>query len=116
MPYADPDLRANYEKALVVTNRRHDLVGVVLADDRELYWPDVGLVSLEDAETGRRVWVDSGDPQWQEHFKEQVRTFQQSRDAAMVRAQVDRITITVGEDYTEPLMAFFRTRAKRWRR
>jgi uncharacterized protein (DUF58 family) len=116
LPYNDPDFRTAYEQILEITNRRHDLVSVVLTDEREQYWPNVGLVILEDAETGQRIWVDSSDPQWQADFETRAHDQQQTRDSIMTRAQVDRITITVGEDYVEPLMAFFHARARRWRR
>ena len=56
------------ERALLATNRRHDLVAVTIADPRETAWPDVGLVSLEDAESGARMWVDSASPAWREAF------------------------------------------------
>jgi uncharacterized protein (DUF58 family) len=105
-----------YEQALLVTNRRHDLVAVSLTDPREITWPAVGLVALEDAETGAQLWVDSGDSGWREAFARQAAARQAARDAVLTRAQVDRIDVTVGQDYVGPLLAFFEMRARRWRR
>lgn len=105
-----------YEQALLVTNRRHDLVAVSLTDPREITWPAVGLVALEDAETGAQLWVDSGDSGWREAFARQAVARQAARDAVLTRAQVDRIDVTVGQDYVGPLLAFFEMRARRWRR
>jgi hypothetical protein len=104
------------EQALLVTNRRHDLVAVSLTDPREITWPAVGLVALEDAETGAQLWVDSGDSGWREAFARQAAARQAARDAVLTRAQVDRIDVTVGQDYVGPLLAFFEMRARRWRR
>jgi uncharacterized protein (DUF58 family) len=116
LTYDQSDLLKAHERALLVTNRRHDLVTVSITDPRETAWPNVGLVALEDAETGARRWIDSGDPTWRETFAAQATARCAARDAAFTRAQVDHIGITVGEDYVEPLLAFFRARARRWRR
>jgi uncharacterized protein (DUF58 family) len=114
--YDQPDVRGAYERALLVTNRRHDLVAVSITDPRETVWPDVGLVAVEDAETGARLWIDSGDPAWREAFVERSTACRDARDAAFVRAQVDHIDVRLGQDYVEPLLTFFKERARRWRR
>jgi len=116
LDYDQADAIKAYERALLVTNRRHDLVAVSITDPRETTWPNAGLVALEDAETGARLWIDSGDPNWREEFAAQAAARHAARDAAFTRAQVDQIAVTVGEDYVEPLLAFFQARAKRWRR
>jgi uncharacterized protein (DUF58 family) len=114
----DPDRfdAAAYERALSVTNRRHDLVAVSLTDPREIAWPAVGLVALEDAETGARTWVDTGDPGWRTAFTQRAARRVDGRDAVLARAKVDHIDVVVGRDYVGPLMAFFETRARRLRR
>lgn len=112
-----PKASANgYRRSLALTNRRHDLVGVTISDPRELTWPDLGLISVEDAETGQHVWVDSGSRAWREAFAQQAQDRVTARDAAFLHAKVDHIDVTAGEDYVEPLLAFFRARARRWRR
>jgi uncharacterized protein (DUF58 family) len=116
LTYDQSDLLKAYERALLVTNRRHDLVAISITDPRETTWPNVGLMALEDAETGARRWIDSGDPAWRETFAAQATARCAARDAVFTRAQVDHVGITVGEDYVEPLLAFFRVRARRWRR
>jgi uncharacterized protein (DUF58 family) len=116
LAYDRPDVHRAYERALLVTNRRHDLVAVSITDPRETVWPDVGLVAVEDAETGARLWVDSGDPAWREAFVERSTVGRGARDAAFVRAQVDHVDVRLGQDYVEPLLAFFKERTRRWRR
>jgi uncharacterized protein (DUF58 family) len=108
--------RIDYEKALLITNRRHDLVAVTVTDPRELAWPAVGLVALQDAETGVTTWIDSSAGMWRETFVRQATARWAARDAALTRARVDRIDVTVGQDYVAPLLAFFEMRARRLRR
>jgi uncharacterized protein (DUF58 family) len=116
LPYTQTDAMQAYERALLITNRRHDLVALVLGDQRERAWPNLGMVALEDAETGQRVWVDSGSRAWREAFAQQAAARREARNAAFTRAQVDHIDVTVGEDYVEPLLDFFKTRERRLRR
>jgi uncharacterized protein (DUF58 family) len=116
LAHDQPDLWRAYNRAMLVTNRRHDLIAVSTSDPREMEWPDAGLVALEDAETGSRLWVDSGQPAWREAFVQQATTQRDARNAVFSRAQVDHIDVTVGKDYIGPLLAFFKARAQRWRR
>ncbi len=116
LPYADAAAQQTYERALLVTNRRHDLVAISITDPRELAWPDVGLVALQDAETGQRVWVDSGTSAWREAFAQQSQARRDAQNTAFMHAKVDHIPVMTGEDYVIPLMSFFETRARRWRR
>ncbi len=112
--FLTPDLTSSGNlSGLAVTNRRHDLVAVTLTDPRETAWPAVGLTALQDAETGATTWVDSSAPAWREAFARQAAARQAARDAVLTRAQVDRIDVTAGEDYVEPLLKFFKLRARR---
>jgi uncharacterized protein (DUF58 family) len=112
----EPVESTRYKRALLVTNRRHDLVAVTLTDPRETAWPAVGLVALRDAETGATTWVDSSNLAWRQAFARQAQAHRAARDAAFTHAQVDQVDVTVGEDYVGPLLGFFETRARRWRR
>jgi len=116
VPYEDPHVLRAYERALLVSNRRHDLVAVWITDPLELAWPGVGIVALEDAERGTRSWVDTSSREWREAFADRATALRTAGAGAVARAQVDSIRIQVGEDYTEPLLTFFKNRARRWRR
>jgi uncharacterized protein (DUF58 family) len=102
-----------YARNLLVTSRRHDVIAVVLSDPREQNWPGVGLVGLSDAETGMVEWVDTADNQWQNQFEQRVRRFQQMRDSALSRAEIDRIDVPLDGDYVRALTEFFQQRARR---
>jgi uncharacterized protein (DUF58 family) len=116
VPYEDPEVLRGLERALLVTNRHHDLVAVWVSDPLESSWPRVGLVALEDAERGSLLWVDSSSRAWRDAFAERTAALEGACKAAINRAQVDHIHINVGEDYTKPLLKFFENRARRWRR
>jgi uncharacterized protein (DUF58 family) len=93
-----------------------DVVAVTLTDPREMVWPALGMVALEDAETGATTWVDTGSSAWRGAFARQAALRQGQRDAALMRANVDQVDVIVGQDYVGSLLAFFELRARRLRR
>jgi uncharacterized protein (DUF58 family) len=110
---ADPE---NYRRALAITNRRHDVIAVDLHDPLEREWQDVGLLALEDPETGDIVWADTGSGAWRDAFASRVRELEAAKTKVMNEAKVDRVRVRTDVDYTGPLTAFFAARAKRIRR
>jgi uncharacterized protein (DUF58 family) len=106
----------SYSSVLQVSNRRHDVIAVTLSDPREQEWPSIGLVALEDAETGQVQWVDTGSPQWQAAFTGRVSQLHLDRNRTLRKAKVDRIDITTDAEYVTPLTVFFEKRARRLRR
>ena len=109
---ADP---RTYRAELDMTNKRHDVIAVDLSDPLESGLADVGLIALEDPETGAVAWVDTGDKQWRTAFRQRLARQRDATRGALRRAGVDHIPIHTHEDYTVPLTNFFRQRAKRIR-
>jgi uncharacterized protein (DUF58 family) len=109
---AEPD---DYRKALAITNRRHDVIAVDLHDPLETKIADVGLVALEDPETGEIAWVDTSSRSWQESFNQNALSLENDKSKVLKRANVDHIAIGTDEDYTAPLASFFHERARRIR-
>jgi len=70
----------SYRSILQVSNRRHDIIAVTISDPREHEWPDVGLVALEDAETGEVQWVDTSSRSWRESFIERANELTTDRE------------------------------------
>jgi len=101
----------DYDAALRVLARRHDLVAIALTDPRELELPDVGIVALEDAESGETVLVDTSDAAARALYREQADEARRQRARLFRQNSVDAIEIGTGSSYIEPLMAFFRARA-----
>jgi uncharacterized protein (DUF58 family) len=106
----------SYSAVLQVSNRRHDVIAVTLSDPREQEWPSIGLVALEDAETGQVQWVDTGSRQWRAAFTDRVSQLHLARNRTLRKAKVDRIDITTDAEYVTPLTVFFEKRARRLRR
>ena len=106
----------SYRSILQVSNRRHDVIAVTLSDPREHEWPQVGMLALEDAETGQIQWVDTSNRHWREAFGERVTELKLARERVFRKAKVDRIDITTDADYVIPLTNFFEQRARRLRR
>jgi len=106
---------ARYRQALAMTNRRHDIIAVDLTDPLESSIANVGLLTLEDAETGDMIWIDTSDKKWQQAFHQRVKQLENEKYQAFVRASVDRIAVGTDQDYINPLTAFFQQRAKRIR-
>jgi len=107
-----------YQRALRVANRRHDLVAISVADPREQKLPRVGLVELEDAETGRMVLANTSDARFRRRFAEQNARRLDERTRQFASMNVDSVNILVDDSedpYLKPLMKFFRMRAKQLR-
>jgi len=107
--FLDPKARL----ALKIANRRHDVIGVVIDDPRDYSLPDVGLIELEDAETGERVLLDTSDERVRTAFERQAETARRERDRMLRSVDVDAISLRTDQSYTEALMRFFRMREKR---
>ncbi len=106
----------SYHRDLLATSKIHDVIAVVLRDPLEENWPEIGLVSVEDAETGQRQWVDTQSSAWQANFRQRRRAFQIARDKSLRRAGVSRIDIETGGDYVDALIQFFWQQASQRRR
>jgi len=106
----------NYSRELTVTNKRHDLIGIDLSDPLEMNIENVGLLALEDPETRKVIWVDTGDKSWQQDFKNRIQTHEAQKTKVFQKASVDRIQIWTDQDYTIPLTGFFNERVRRIRR
>ncbi len=104
-----------FEKSLRVAARRHDVIAVPISDPREEEIPPVGLIELEDAETGDRMLVDSFDPAFRQAFKAQARRSREQLLAQFRSMKVDCVPLSTGTPYVEPLVAFFEKRARRMR-
>ena len=110
---AEPE---SYRQAMAITNKRHDLIAIDLNDPLDKEISDVGLLALEDPESGEIVWVDTGDKAWQRAFGQKSDAFEVEKTAVFRKSGVDQIDINTNQEYTIPLTAFFHERANRRRR
>lgn len=108
-------LNTGYEKALQIANKRHDIVAITLTDPREVELPNVGFLELEDAETGETFLVDTSSLNVRQEFNVQSADTKLTREKLFRSMNVDYIDINTNHSYVEPLIRFFRMRAKRFR-
>ena len=111
---ADPtSARAMLRRAMRRTNRRHDLIAVHVQDAREKDLPDVGIVALEDAESGEIIELDTASAAVRKRFKEQS----SERDRQLVsdfRSEgIDTLQLQTDAPYMPALQRFFKTRERR---
>ena len=108
-------MSVDYEKALQIANKRHDIVAVTITDPREAEMPDVGYIELEDSETGERIMVDTSLLDIRDQFSRVALDTIQRRTKLFKSMKLDHIDIKTNESYVDPLIRFFRMRAKRFR-
>lgn len=102
--------RAALEDALKIAGSKHDLVGIRVCDPREAELPDVGIVELQDAESGRKVWADTSSRAVRDHYAAAWRTRSEAIDALLRHHRIDSATITTDGDYVAELLKLFRQR------
>lgn len=98
---------------LSITSQRHDLIAVPVIDPREENLPDVGIVSLEDAETGEIIEVNTSDSTLRSAYGHMAQKRRTQLQALLRRNRVDAVWLRTGEDYLPSLRAFFKTREQR---
>lgn len=103
----------DYETALRIANRRHDVIAVCVSDPREEVLPDVGLLSVRDAETGQETLVNTSDPDVRRRYERAALDRARQRDEVFRRNRVDAIHVRTDRSYVEELYRFFRMREKR---
>jgi len=100
-------------RTLSVTNRRHDVIAISVTDPRELAVPDVGLIELEDAETGRRMVVDTSSGAVRRRIEGALAERREERDRMLRQLKIDHIEMRTDEPFEKPLISFFQNRAAR---
>ena len=96
-----------FEEALKITSGRHDLVGIRVYDQREQEMPDVGIVELEDAETGEKVWIDSSSRRLREAYANDWARRNQRIETMLKQNRIDTATVATDEDYVKALIKLF---------
>jgi uncharacterized protein (DUF58 family) len=101
---------SDYEEALRIAHKRHDLIALNIYDLRETELPRAGMVRLRDAETGKSIWVDTGSRRIREsyaaYWKREIGNFRE----LMLRTGLDSAIIRTDEDYVNPLVSLFKRR------
>jgi uncharacterized protein (DUF58 family) len=103
----------NFEKPMRIISKRHDLVAVPVTDPREVRLPNVGLIELEDAETGEMILVDTSSAEVRKRYERLGRERSERFKTLFASMDVDQIEIMTDRDYVSKLVQFFRARERR---
>nr|WP_254614317.1 MULTISPECIES: DUF58 domain-containing protein [unclassified Myxococcus] len=103
----------DFEKPLRLVGRKHDLVPVVVEDPLEEAFPRLGLVEMEDPETGDRFVVDTSDPGVRGRYARAMQGARDERRKLFKKLELDHVELRAGDDHGKALAQFFRARARR---
>jgi uncharacterized protein (DUF58 family) len=104
-----------WEKPLSLLNQRHEVLAIRLWDPREVQLPDVGMVVMEDAETGEQLFVDTHDPKFRKRFFEVAQRRETELNTAFKRAGVDALSLSTEEDLVRAIVRFAKQRKQQRR-
>ena len=99
-----------FEQQLSIARHKHDLVAVKVYDQRMKELPNVGLMKVQDAETGASVFVDTSSKAVREHHSIWWNNEVEKLDVAFRRCKVDYVSVGTAEDYVKPLQLLFKSR------
>ncbi len=104
---------ANYEDALRVAGKKHDIIGVKIYDKMDMELPDAGLVQFTDAETGDMQWVDTGNAYVRKKHQEEFFKITSYSAEVFKKAGSDLLHLKTGDDYVYVLQRFFKSRMQK---
>ena len=101
---------AALDDALKIARGKHDLVGIRITDKRETELPDVGIVELRDAETGRKAWIDTSSAKVRQHYARSWEERDKKITDTLKHNRVDTATVLTDGDYVTELLKLFKQR------
>lgn len=101
---------SNFDQPLRLLGRKHDVVACVVNDAAEYSLPDMGVIEVQDAETGEIMTVDTSSAGFRDDVQKNFMRKKEERDKALRRSQVERVDVKSSDDYVDPLVAFFKKR------
>ena len=101
---------ARFDDALKIASGKHDLVGIRVYDPRETELPDVGIIEMQDAETGRKVWFDTGSRRARTAWAERWKNDSEVIERTLNRRRIDHVSVATDGDYVKSLIKIFAQR------
>jgi uncharacterized protein (DUF58 family) len=102
-----------YTKPLQLANKKHDVIAIKICDPRERVFENVGLIELEDAETGEVILINTGSKEFRREFEARADEDLQNLKRSFKLVNMDFINIQTDQSYIAPLVSFFKMREKR---
>lgn len=104
-----------FEKPLKLAGRRHDVISITVGDPREAELPNLGLLELEDMETGESMVIDTRSLMIRSRYREQGARAESARQDLFRRIDVDQISVRTDRPYIDSVLRFFKMRERRFR-
>jgi len=104
----------NFEDALKIANKKHDLIAVRIFDERETELPKIGLIKGKNAETGKLNWVDTSNAATRKNYKNWYSNIDKNLNDFFARNGIDSVNISTDQDYIKPLIQLFKKREARF--
>ena len=101
----------NYENELRHVAKKHDVIGVKVYDNLDMELPKIGLLQVQDVETGESKWIDTDDKQTQNVYRNRAVFYDKNYDQSFMKAGADKLKIKTEQSYVHVLMNFFKKRA-----
>lgn len=102
-----------YETALTFLEKKHEVIAGLIQDEAEFNFPNVGLIDLQDAETGETILLDTSNPAFREEMKTKFKTDYDQFARHLKRSGVDSFTYQADDEFHKALLAFFKRRTSR---
>jgi uncharacterized protein (DUF58 family) len=103
----------DFSRALAVSGRRHDFIAIHIRDEREKVLPNIGIITLEDAETGEQIEINTADRGTRGRFTDLADENETDLARTLRRNNIDAIALQTGKDYLPALRSFFKQRVRR---
>jgi uncharacterized protein (DUF58 family) len=103
----------DFSHALAISGRRHDFIAIHVEDEREEVLPNIGIIRLEDAETGEQIEINTADRATRQRFADLAEARKAELARTLRRNNIDAIALRTGRDYLPALRAFFKQRERR---
>jgi uncharacterized protein (DUF58 family) len=103
----------DFSRALAISGRRHDFIAIHIRDEREKALPNIGIITLEDAETGDQIEINTADRGTRARFTDLADENETDLSRTLRRNNIDAIALQTGRDYLPALRSFFKQRVRR---
>lgn len=102
-----------FKKNLKMAKQKHDIIAIMIIDPNEKQMPKVGLIELEDAESGQTILIDSSNTEMGEKLQDLNKKSYEQLNKLFLSSKIDLIKIQTNQSYTQPILKFFKLREKR---
>ena len=99
-----------YKEALNVAGKRHDIIGINVSDKRDKEIPDIGVMKVRDAESGKMIWVDTSSTSFRKKYAANYLQHEQYTRDVFMKSGSSFVPIQTDDDYVQKLQLFFKAR------